>query len=95
MVRSLRLQVVIAVSMAFAVVLVTPGAAQWLDYLIPGIPRLPDGRPNLTAPTPRTADGKPNLSGIWHVENGSQNEGGEFSTGTLGKFHPALTDLTV
>jgi hypothetical protein len=41
-----------------------PGA-QWLKHPTPGIPRLPDGRPNLSAPTPRTADGKPDLSGLW------------------------------
>jgi hypothetical protein len=40
-------------------------AAQWINYPTPGIPRLPDGKPNLTAPAPRTADGKPDLSGIW------------------------------
>src|SRR6202521_1170341 len=40
-------------------------SAQWLNYPTPGIPRLPDGKPNLTAPAPRTADGKPDLSGIW------------------------------
>jgi hypothetical protein len=39
--------------------------AQWLDYPTPGIPRTPDGKPNLTAPAPRTADGKPDLSGMW------------------------------
>jgi hypothetical protein len=39
--------------------------AQWLNYPAPGIPRTPDGKPNLSAPTPRTADGKPDLSGIW------------------------------
>jgi len=39
--------------------------AQWLDYPTPGIPRLPDGKPNLSAPAPRTADGKPDLSGLW------------------------------
>jgi hypothetical protein len=39
--------------------------AQWLNYPSPGIPRLPDGKPNLTAPAPRTSDGKPDLSGIW------------------------------
>ncbi|HEY7338055.1 MAG TPA: hypothetical protein VH639_24425 [Bryobacteraceae bacterium] len=40
------------------------GHAQWLHYLTPGIPRLPDGKPNLSAPAPRK-DGKPDLSGIW------------------------------
>ncbi|MSV34161.1 MAG: hypothetical protein EXQ47_00995 [Bryobacterales bacterium] len=41
--------------------------AQWLKYPTAGIPRLPDGKPNLTAPAPRAADGKPDLSGIWGV----------------------------
>jgi hypothetical protein len=39
--------------------------AQWLNYPTPGIPRLPDGKPDLSAPAPRTSDGKPDLSGIW------------------------------
>jgi hypothetical protein len=42
-----------------------PLAAQWLHYPTPGIPRLPDGKPNLSAPAPKTADGKPDLSGAW------------------------------
>src|SRR5258708_40259617 len=45
--------------------LCSPLSAQWLNYPTPGIPRLKDGKPNLTAPVPRTADGKPDLSGIW------------------------------
>jgi hypothetical protein len=39
--------------------------AQWLTIPTPGIPRTPDGKPNLSAPAPKTADGKPDLSGIW------------------------------
>jgi hypothetical protein len=42
-----------------------PLVAQWLNYPTSGIPRLADGKPNLTAPAPRTPDGKPDLGGIW------------------------------
>ena len=38
---------------------------QWLNYPTAGVPRLPNGKPNLAAPTPRTPDGKPDLSGLW------------------------------
>ena len=41
---------------------------QWLDYPTAGVPRTPDGKPNLTAPAPRLADGKPALSGMWGWE---------------------------
>src|SRR5215831_15908071 len=46
--------------------------AQWLHYPSPGIPRLPDGRPNLSAPTPRSPDGRPDLYGIWEREGAHQ-----------------------
>jgi hypothetical protein len=48
------------------VALSAPLAAQWLTQPTPGIPRTPDGKPNLTAPAPRTPDGKPDLSGLWN-----------------------------
>jgi len=54
----------IAVALAISG-LCAPLGAQWLNYPTPGIPRTPDGKPNLSAPAPRTADGKPDLSGIW------------------------------
>ena len=43
-------------------------AAQWIELPTPGIPRTPDGKPNLTARAPRTRDGKPDLSGVWERE---------------------------
>ena len=52
---------------ALAIALSTSTAAQWINYTAPGIPRLPDGRPNLAAPAPKTADGRPDLSGIWQA----------------------------
>jgi hypothetical protein len=43
--------------------------AQWLNHRTAGIPRSPDGKPNLSARTPRAADGRPNLSGLWQTES--------------------------
>jgi hypothetical protein len=45
--------------------------AQWPNHPTPGLPRTPEGKPNLSAPAPRSADGKPDLSGVWLVKNGS------------------------
>ena len=57
---------ILAIAIA-GVVLSTVVSAQWLDHPTAGIPRLPNGKANLAAPTPRKANGQPDLSGIWQV----------------------------
>jgi hypothetical protein len=44
--------------------------AQWVSLTLPNTPRLPDGKPNLSAPAPTASNGKPDLSGIWRVGTG-------------------------
>jgi len=61
----MKLLELLIVGLAFTI---SPIAAQWLDYPTPNVPRTPDGKPNLSAPTPHTADGKPDLSGLWEPE---------------------------
>jgi len=48
-----HLMPIAAAALVFASVV--PAAAQWINYPTAGIPRLPDGKPNLSAPAPRTA----------------------------------------
>jgi hypothetical protein len=50
----------------------TTVAAQWLNYPAAGIPRLPDGRPNLSAPAPA----KPDLTGTWMGPRGTLGQDG-------------------
>jgi hypothetical protein len=49
----------------FIGIMSAPAFSQWLNYPSAGVPRTPDGKPDLSAPMPRRADGKPDLSGIW------------------------------
>ena len=49
----------------FVCVVALPAHAQWVNYPAAGIPRTPDGKPNLSAAVPKTADGKPDFSGVW------------------------------
>jgi len=54
--------------LAITIVVVAPTLglqAQWLRYPTAGVPRLPNGQPNLSAPAPMTADGTSDLSGVW------------------------------
>ena len=48
-----------------AVLATASTGAQWLRIPTPGIPRTPDGKPNLAAPAPRTPEGRPVLGGLW------------------------------
>ena len=57
---------VAALTLAFS----APAFAQWIDYPTPGIPRLPNGKPNLAAPAPKMSDGKPDLSGVYDIDSG-------------------------
>ena len=59
---------VVATFAALAALTTSPVIAQWLTYPTAGVPRLVDGRPNLSAPTPRAADGKPDFSGLWEPD---------------------------
>ena len=52
-------------AIAMAILFALTASAQWAKFPTPGVPRGPDGKPNLSAPAPKTADGKPDLSGIW------------------------------
>jgi len=61
--------VTLALATAFAVSL----SAQWPRYKHPEVPRLADGKVNLTAPAPKFFDGHPDLSGVW--ENPGWREG--------------------
>jgi hypothetical protein len=45
-------------------------SAQWPLHPV-GVPKGPDGKPNLSAPAPRAADGKPDLSGVWYATGGA------------------------
>ena len=59
----------IACSVGILILVCVPVHAQWMKVPPPDVPRMPNGRPNLSAPAPRLANGKPDLSGIWEPDN--------------------------
>jgi hypothetical protein len=62
--RTIRFLVVVVFAMT------TAASAQWLKYPTAGIPRAPDGKPDLSAPTPRHPNGKPVIAGLWRPAPG-------------------------
>src|SRR5439155_2878894 len=79
-----------ALATIVALVLMSVAAgAQWLHRPTPGIPRLPDGKPNLSAPAPRLPDGHPDFSGIWDV--GAMTYFHDLAAGLKGPDAPQLT----
>jgi len=76
---------ILATPVAVAVLAAMPAtlAAQWPSYPTAGVPRTPDGKPNLQGPTPKTADGKPDLSGIWQNIRGGGQAGNVLPDGSI------------
>jgi len=63
------------VSLWMAAILLAPALhAQWPNYPSPGVPKGPDGKPNLSGPAPKAADGHPDLSGLWENVRGNARQ---------------------
>jgi hypothetical protein len=60
----------VRLALLFVLIVANPLSAQWLNHPTLGIPRLPDGKPDLNAPAPSTPDGRADLSGVWVAECG-------------------------
>jgi len=78
--------------LAICVALAPSLSAQWPSYPTPGVPRTPDGKPILDAPTPRTPEGKPDLSGIWQLGGFGGGGGGGRGRGAGAPATPTPPD---
>jgi hypothetical protein len=74
-------------------VMATSSSGQWHGYPTPDIPRTPDGRPDLSAPTPRAPDGTPDLSGIWLADSAVFDLRNALAEGEEIPFRPWSRDL--
>ena len=63
------MKTIIASFITVLVLVCTPLQAQWAKVPLAKIPRMPDGKPDLSAPSPRLPNGQPDLSGIWRPDN--------------------------
>jgi hypothetical protein len=67
---SVRNPFVIVSSIAALILMCAPVQAQWTKVPRGAVPRMADGKPNLSAPAPRLPDGKPDFSGVWNSASG-------------------------
>jgi hypothetical protein len=61
-------------------------SGQWINEPARGVPRTPDGKPNLSAPAPRIG-GKPDFTGLWQTDMAAPGE--------IEKFIPDLSKVVV
>jgi hypothetical protein len=71
-------------------VLSTTLSAQWPLYQV-NVPKGPDGRPNLKAPTPHTSEGKPDFSGVWMISTDPEPSGAAVGRPPLLRGGPAFS----
>src|SRR4051812_26856003 len=79
LVKARRWRGSIGTAATVAFLLAGPASAQWVQVRLPGTPRTPDGKPDLTAPAPRTPDGRADLSGIWRKAPSSKVSAGNLA----------------